>query len=220
MLRDSLLVGVVGPILALLSTFAACAAPDDKSAVGQSAEVTADAPDASAPSPGAIDWPTPAGWANETDAFPLFFAPDLPYAGVAELRFTPNCFDPTSPNYFSYSFAWVLDGDSPSNATALDQALETYYRGLAKTFDAAHFDPTAHQASIYSRSGWFVGDMKTVDPFNASRPLDLYVRGNRTFCNGRSVVIFTVTPHGSAAATSQMLQNEVASLHCAASSGT
>ena len=215
MVRDSL---VVGSILALLAAFAACSTPGETSAVGQSREVTADAPDASAPS--AIDWPTPAGWEHETIPFPLFFAPDVGYAGVAEVRFTPSCFDPSVPNYFSYSFAWILDGDFPQNTTELDQALETYYRGLAKTFDAAHFDPTAHHATLYARSGWFVGEVKTVDPFNASRPLDLDVRGTYSMsCSGRHVVIFTVSPKGSDQATSEMLRDQRATLRCAGSAG-
>jgi hypothetical protein len=201
-------------LLAGVAPVAIACSSAERSAVGQAAEEIGDAPDASSPS--AIDWPTPAGWEHETIPFPLFFAPDVGYAGVAEVRFTPNCFEEAVPNYFSYSFAWILDGDYPAGAAQLDKALEAYYRGLAKTFDAAHFDEAAHKATIYSRSGWFVGEVKTVDPFNDSRPLTLSVEGTfSTLCNGHRVVEFSVQPTQGDSATAVLLRNQLRTLRCA-----
>ena len=34
--------------------------------------------------------PAPDGWGKETISFPIDFAPDIPYVGTEELRFTPG----------------------------------------------------------------------------------------------------------------------------------
>src|SRR5690348_7269453 len=63
-----------------------------------------------APEIAGTSWPTPEGWRREVIPFPLDFAPEIGYRGVEELRFAPRFFDPAAPTYWSYAFAWLLEG--------------------------------------------------------------------------------------------------------------
>jgi hypothetical protein len=61
---------------------------------------------------------------------PIEFAPQIPYQGVEDLRFTPGWGDSTSNEYWTYSFLWYLDGKPETNAEIIAKNLEHYYTGL------------------------------------------------------------------------------------------
>jgi hypothetical protein len=50
--------------------------------------------------------PTPEGWRTETLHFPLEFAPQLPYQGLEELRFSPGMFKPGREDFWTYAFVF------------------------------------------------------------------------------------------------------------------
>jgi hypothetical protein len=174
--------------LLFASSIAACGAPDEAPSGAASALSTrADT---------GFDWPVPEHWAPETIPFPLPFAPELPYAGVEELRFMPHFFDPTADSYFSYSFAWLLDGAGSIGADQLSRDLATYYSGLSKSADPAHFDASAHHAELsVATDGHIRGVVQTTDGFNASAPLRLEAEIAVTWCGDRRVILFTLSPH-------------------------
>ena len=75
--------------------------------------------------------PVPDGWQTETIPFPLEFAPQIPYSGLEELRFSPGMFEEGADDFWTYAFVWWVNPDDPTDAQALSGHLETYFRGLA-----------------------------------------------------------------------------------------
>jgi hypothetical protein len=195
--------------LALSLSTLACTAPSASSEAGSAVSSADTAP---------YSWPIPAGWSDETDAFPLFWAPDLGLAGTLVLRFAPGFSEPTSDTYFSYSYAWVLDGDPGFSADTLAADLTTYYAGLARTFDATHFDPAATHADIeFTEPGAvFHGVVSTVDPFNGSPPVSLHVEATQSVCGGHHVLLFTLSPHAEDTATWATLGRQRSTFECTA----
>jgi hypothetical protein len=190
--------------LALSLSALACSSASSDAAGASSADTTTYA------------WPIPTGWSDETDAFPLFWAPDLDLAGTLVLRFAPGFSEPTSDTYFSYSYAWMLDGAPELDAAQLTKDLTTYYTGLARTFDAAHFDASAHHVELaVIEPGWLVrGVVTTVDPFNGSAPVTLHLDATVSTCGAQHVVMFTVSPHAQTDATWAMLAAQRATFQC------
>jgi hypothetical protein len=141
-------------------------------------------------------WPVLEGGFAETFTFPLAWASELEYRGLAEVRWAGSRpFTTTVPTYFSYSFAWLLEEAPPFTANQLEENLTVYYRGLARSFDAAHFDPAVHRAQITAKDdGSYTGAIVTVDPFNGSRLLELHVEGENVVCGGRTGVVLSLSP--------------------------
>ena len=77
--------------------------------------------------------PVPKGWTIERFLIPISFAPQIPYKGVEDIRFTPGWGKATSDEYWSYAFLWYLDGDIKMNAATLNNNLKAYYTGLVKS---------------------------------------------------------------------------------------
>jgi hypothetical protein len=204
----------------ILSTAAGCAGHDaEPSAEGVAFVASSEpmrgapaAPNGAAPN---VEWPTPDGWHSESIPFPLFFAPELPHAGVAEVRFTPRCFVPSAETYFSYSFAFVLDARPDLSADLLAADLGVYYTGLARTFDAEHFEADAHQARLELTSDeHYRGVVNTVDPFNGSPPLSLNVEVATSMCGQRRVALFTVSPRPIEDSIWSLLEEQRSTLRC------
>jgi len=78
----------------------------------------------------ALTLDAPDGWTRERIELPPGFAPDMDVAGYEEIRFAPGMFQADSDSFFSYVIVFVLAGDPPDRER-LQQALLTYYRGLA-----------------------------------------------------------------------------------------
>lgn len=154
------------------------------------AELTTPAP--------AFTWRIPPGWRAETIPFPLDFAPALPYRGVEELRFAPRFFDPLSPTYFTYSFAFVLEWEAAITPEVFGADLETYFAGLASAVTGAPSDPSLHEALVVraddGEEGHFRGNVRTIDAFGDRRPLSLHLEAETFGCGARRIVIASLSP--------------------------
>jgi hypothetical protein len=171
-----------------------------------------------------VTWPLLEGWKREVIPFPLDFAPELPYRGKEVLRFAPRFFDPASPTYFSYVFAWVLDGSPALEAPALEADLARYFAGLCREvggkkfqFDAARF--RAHLAPAEARRAGaraLRGTVETYDPFGDGRPLTLHVEVEIWDCpgGGPRVARFAASPADAAAPVWRELLSRGAELQC------
>jgi hypothetical protein len=150
----------------------------------QTAAPKPDAPerdeDAAAPA-AKYEWPPAEGWRPEIIPFPLDFVRDLPLQGVEELRFAPGMFKPGQPGYWSYAFAWWLDGEPALGEADLERDLVAYFRGLAtevakeKGFkvDAGRF-----RVELQSSSGAPAKEGHTVQAFGGTADLyDSFVTG-------------------------------------------
>lgn len=72
----------------------------------------------------------PKDWTIERFLIPISFAPQIPYKGVEDIRFTPGWAKTTSDEYWSYAFLWYLDGTIKMDAKTIDSNLNAYYTGL------------------------------------------------------------------------------------------
>ena len=72
----------------------------------------------------------PANWQFERFALPPEFAPNIPYKGVEELRFSPGMFVKDSSNYFTYAFVVELDNINSISQDDIKNYLLDYFKGL------------------------------------------------------------------------------------------
>lgn len=75
----------------------------------------------------------PAAWSFERFALPPSFAPNFPYKGAEELRFSPGMFNKDSTNYFTYAFAAQLDSTTAISQNNIRNYLLDYFRGLCSS---------------------------------------------------------------------------------------
>jgi hypothetical protein len=165
----------------------------------------------------AFSWPVPAGWRSEAIPFPLGFAPTLPHRGTEELRFAPKFFDPKSPTYFTYSFAFVTEDTAPIPPAALATELTTYFRGLMSAVTGSPSDPSLHSATIVpdpQHDNAMLGTVHTIDGFGDKRALELHLEATTLACGNRQVVIASLSPRADDAIWTE-LRGVRASFTCA-----
>lgn len=135
---------------------------------------------------GSFQWPLSEGWRQETIPFPLEFAPDLPYKGVEELRFSPGMFKSDQGGYWSYAFVWWLDGHPALDASELNSSLQSYFAGLCTSVakdKGQTIDPAKISASLHAVAGperklghavaAYAGTVDSYDPFVTGKPITL-----------------------------------------------
>src|SRR5665213_62704 len=74
----------------------------------------------------------PKGWDVERFLIPIEFAPEIPYKGVEDIRFTPGWGNVKSDEYWTYAFLWYLDDTQKINAKIVENNLKAYYTGLVR----------------------------------------------------------------------------------------
>jgi len=75
----------------------------------------------------------PKDWTIERFLIPISFAPQIPYKGVEDIRFTPGWGNAKSDEYWTYAFLWYLDGKIDLDAKTIETNLKNYYTGLIGT---------------------------------------------------------------------------------------
>jgi len=133
-----------------------------------------------------FEWAKPDDWKGESMTFPLDFAHELPLQGLEELRFAPGMFKPEAAGYWSYAFAWWLDGEPALGQAQLEQDLLAYFQGLiTDVAKEKHFkvDPGRFRVRLRGASGApakeghnvqaFAGTAEIYDAFATGRPLTL-----------------------------------------------
>jgi hypothetical protein len=76
--------------------------------------------------------PIPKDWTIERFLIPISFAPQIPYKGVEDIRFTPGWGKVESDEYWTYAFLWYLDGSPKTDTQLIAENLKNYYSGLLK----------------------------------------------------------------------------------------
>ena len=183
-------------IAGLAAALAACTTPQPEPEASEEAAnagpaTTVEEPDRE------FKLPLPAGWGSESFAFPLSFAPDLPYRGVEEIRFAPGWSDPQAEDFWSYVFVWWIEPAGAVDAATLEGQLESYFRGLAA---GGQVDDTVIQEEVDARleetGDGYRGTVRIVDTFATQAPLDLFLEATRSPCAdaGRELWVFSWSP--------------------------
>ncbi|CAL2062506.1 hypothetical protein [Tenacibaculum sp. 190524A05c] len=120
-------------------------------------------------------------WGKERFPFPINFAPEINYNGIAEVRFPPKGWrDPNHENFWSYTYAWKINLDKPITAVELATNLELYFDGLnnlKNNKDLSKHKAVANVIKIRSlhNNDLFIGRIKTYDRFATNNELELNV---------------------------------------------
>ena len=72
----------------------------------------------------------PANWGVERFPIPIVFAPQIPYKGLEDIRFTPGWAKAASDEYWSYAFLWYLEGSIKMDSKTIESNMQLYYNGL------------------------------------------------------------------------------------------
>lgn len=147
--------------------------------------------------------PTPEGWEPETFSFPIEFAPNIPFSGQEEVRFTPGWGNTASEELWSYCFVWWINGDSKIDAPSLKKYLEEYYNGLVsrniikRKIDSAKVVPTVATVleSGQKPSHEFTASVDMLD-YMSVRPVKLNIKVHVKDClvEGKKAVFFSISP--------------------------
>jgi hypothetical protein len=170
-----------------------------------------------APPTPSFTWLTPPEWKSETIPFPLEFAPSLPYRGVEEVRFSPHFFDAKADTYFSYSFAWIIEGGPPIAPEQLASDVRTYFFGLMhavgrekhKTYLESSFS-----AQVEADGPRYRGVVNIVDAFGDGHAVVLRLDAEASTCSGHRVLLVTLSPRPEGDAVWQSLLEQRRTFHC------
>lgn len=100
----------------------------------------------------------PKGWDVERFLIPIEFAPQIPYTGVEDIRFTPGWGNVKSNQYWTYAFLWYLDGSPVINKNIIESNLRAYYTGLV----GRNIEPRKIPVSRVIPTKTFVKQVKTL----------------------------------------------------------
>ena len=147
----------------------------------------------------------PEGWSKESFALPTSFMTDSNFAGVEEVRFTPGWDDPSSSQFWTYTFAWYIDGDANLTGPRLEKILEDYFSGLTKSVGKdkgieegkivkAKTQFTATPASVYQQV--FEGTVRLFDVFFTQNHIELNVKVKGNYCAeiDKHLIVFSFSP--------------------------
>ncbi|MBK7212253.1 MAG: hypothetical protein IPH88_02915 [Bacteroidales bacterium] len=135
----------------------------------------------------------PAGWGVERFLIPISFAPQIPYKGVEDIRFTPGWGKAESTDYWSYAFLWYLDGYQKITAKIVEKNLKEYYTGLV---DANQRESSDNKSvivkTVIKRVNTQDGDLKTfygsvyMLDYMTNKPITLYCKVHLKTCDGQN----------------------------------
>ncbi|MBT1702233.1 hypothetical protein [Chryseosolibacter indicus] len=150
-----------------------------------------------------VNLPCPKGWSTESFKLPVDFAPNIPYSGIEELRFSPGWGTPGNEELWSYCYLWWIDGEVEVTASNLKNHLEDYYNGLvsrnvaSRKIETSKVVPTkARFKQVTDASGnYFVGTVSMLD-YMSEKPIVLNIKVNKTFCkeHNKEAVFFSISP--------------------------
>jgi hypothetical protein len=78
-------------------------------------------------------YPVPDGWRGEPYSLPPYFAPEVKFQGVEEVRLPSGWGVAGSPEYWSVALLWWLKAGQKIDAAALQENMRAYYDGLVVT---------------------------------------------------------------------------------------
>jgi hypothetical protein len=144
----------------------------------------------------------PASWRSETFAFPLQFAPSIPYEGTEHVRFAPSWARFADDDGFTYVLLWDLKR-KPLEPAELERALDVYFDGLMEAVTKARriADPgTVSQVSLHplaSPEGWTAalgGRVWTWNGFSKGEALVLNLEITQRACSpGHTQIFFALS---------------------------
>tara|TARA_R110002072_G_scaffold129809_1_gene268378 strand:+ start:2187 stop:2780 length:594 start_codon:yes stop_codon:yes gene_type:complete len=140
-------------------------------------------------------------WGKEIFPFPISFAKNINYTGIAEVRFPPKGWRTPEHSFFwSYTYAWFIDYDKKISAKQLKTDLENYFDGLNDVRKNHNINQktTSEIQKIRKKNTttFFEGKVDTYDHFATHKRLILNVKIKSNYCKktNKTVILFTFSP--------------------------
>lgn len=142
-------------------------------------------------------------WGKEMFPFPISFAKNIDYEGIAEVRFPPKGWrTPDHTFFWSYTYAWSIDVDRKITAAELTSDLEKYFDGLNNVTDTNNLDQkataTINKMKRKKSTTFFKGAVDTYDHFATNKRIVLNVLIESHYCKKgkKTVLLFKFSPKG------------------------
>ena len=140
-------------------------------------------------------------WGKEMFPFPIRFAKNINYTGIAEVRFPPKGWrTPEDIFFWSYTYAWSINFNEKIIAKTLATDLEKYFDGLNDVRENNNTEQkaTATITKIKRKKSitFFEGKVATYDHFATNKRFILNVKIESHFCKKkkRTVILFKFSP--------------------------
>ena len=142
-------------------------------------------------------------WGTEMFPFPISFAKNIDYEGIAEVRFPPKGWRTEDhPFFWSYTYAWDINLDRKITATELAADLVKYFDGLNRVTKTNNIDQKATAVIVKTKrknsTTFFKGSIDTYDHFTTNKRFTLNVLIENHYCKKekRTVILFKFSPKG------------------------
>lgn len=146
----------------------------------------------------------PEDWRAELLAFPLAFAPSLPYKGVEDIRFAKGWPDKNSEEFWAYALVWDIENDPKLTAIELEKKMKVYFDGLMEAVaEDKELEPgvTDNTLALFmpadaKNSTDFIGKVQVYDAFFLQDRITLNMKVRSTYCEktNKYLVLFHVSP--------------------------
>ena len=146
---------------------------------------------------------TDSTWIKEIIQFPIGFAQDISYEGFEDLRFPQGWLKEDSPNFWSYVWAWSVNGIEKPTEGDLEKNVQLYFDGLLGLgFYKINEVKTPKTNAVFIKSNdsnkntQFVGKVKTFDSRYTKQPMTLHVLVETYFCEAqkKTIMVFRYSP--------------------------
>ena len=151
------------------------------------------------------DLAIPTNWTIERFLLPPFFAPEIIYKGVEDIRFTPGWGKVEAEEYWAYTFLWYLDSALTVDSKSIEKDIKAYYTGLLKVNSdttkttslnpkevKVNFLPAKKEAGDLSA---FTGTIDMLD-YQTLKPILLNAKVHVKSCTttGKTILFFELSP--------------------------
>ncbi|APY07336.1 hypothetical protein BWZ20_03035 [Winogradskyella sp. J14-2] len=137
-------------------------------------------------------------WTKEVFKFPIHFAPKIDYNGFEEAYFPNDWSNQDSLEYWSYAFAWSINGNTVINETTLERDLKLYFDGLMNVVnkDKTIEIPETFAVFLPTSKNNFRGKIRLYNAFHTKEIMILNVLVSTFSCTeqDRTIVLFRFSP--------------------------
>jgi hypothetical protein len=142
---------------------------------------------------------TDSTWIKEIIEFPIGFAQEIKYEGFEDLRFPEGWSKEDSPNFWSYVWAWYINGTEKVTTNDLEKNIQYYFDGLlGLDFYKIDDKPLRKTNAVFIKKteSQFVGKVKTHDTRYTKKPMTLNVTVETSFCEqeNKTIIHFRFSP--------------------------
>ena len=134
--------------------------------------------------------------------FPLGFAPDIAYQGIEDARFPVGWSKKDSSTFWSYVFAWHIEGTTLITEKDLESNLQIYFDGLMNAVNRDTSIEVPGTTALFlpkentGKTRQFVGKVRVFNAFHTKKMMTLNVQTEVFYCADKktSVILYRFSP--------------------------